>query len=58
VEKYKLELLKKYFSKKKPMGPISSDQLTDSSVMKVPFDTENQIYKELTTTAINGYEAG
>jgi len=40
------------------MGPISSDQLTDSSVMKVPFDTENQIYKELTTTAINGYEAG
>ena len=48
MEKYKLELLKKCFSNKKPMGPISSDQLTDSSVMKVLFDTENRIYKELT----------
>jgi hypothetical protein len=48
MDKYKLDLLKGYFPKRKPMGPISSDKLTDARVMKALFDTENRIYRELT----------
>ena len=47
MDKYKLELLKECFTKRKPMGPISSDKLTNPSVMRALFDTENRIYREL-----------
>lgn len=41
----KKEKLKRYITKKQPVGPANAEQLNDIDIAKLLFDTENKIYE-------------